>query len=110
MERVEKIFLPYIHSYLDDLMAMPVILGVTLQVYRWIHPSRNLFVFTKTQIFVAFIYISLLFEVVLPWYSSTYIQDIWDVACYLAGAIYFHKFINISSNIEHGVGNSKGDD
>ncbi len=95
LERIEKIFLPYIHSYLDDLLAMPVILGITLQVYRWIHPSRSNFVFTKIQIVVAVVYISLLFEVLLPLYSSTYISDFLDVVCYVIGAVYFHKFINV---------------
>jgi hypothetical protein len=95
LERIEKIHLPFIHSYLDDLMAMPVILGITLQVYRWIHPSRSYFVFTKVQIIVAVVYISLLFEGLLPLYSDTYIRDVFDVVCYAVGAFYFHKLINV---------------
>ncbi len=94
VEKVQGIFIPLIHSYLDDLLAMPVILGITLQVYRWIHPAKNGFVFTKVQILVAVVYISLIFEVLLPMYSSTYVRDMWDVVCYALGAIYYFKFIN----------------
>ena len=54
IERILAIYIPWVHAYLDDLMAMPVILGITLQVYRWIHPQKDAFVFSKVQTFVGF--------------------------------------------------------
>ncbi|MFO7824193.1 MAG: magnesium citrate secondary transporter [Cyclobacterium sp.] len=94
LERIREVFIPFIHSYFDDLLAMPVVLGITLQVYRWIHPLKNNFVFTPTQIMVGFIYFSFLFEGLLPMWSSTYTRDFWDVVCYLIGAVYFCFLIN----------------
>jgi hypothetical protein len=94
LERVLNIFIPYVHSYLDDLMAMPVILGITLQIYRWIHPLKNSFAFTKVQVFVGVVYVSLIFEVLLPLWYETYIMDIWDIPCYVIGAFYFYLLIN----------------
>lgn len=94
LEKVRGIFLPFVHAYLDDLLAMPVILGITLQVYRWIHPQRNHFRFTKVQIIVGFAYISILFELLLPIWSSRYVADPVDVLCYALGSIYFYHLIN----------------
>jgi uncharacterized membrane protein len=79
---------------LDDLLAIPVILGMMLQIYKKIHPRRDKFIFTKTQILVAVIYVSVVFEWFLPRYSSTYIGDFWDVVCYVLGAVYFYFLVN----------------
>ncbi|MCH7413055.1 magnesium citrate secondary transporter [Belliella sp. R4-6] len=94
VERLLGIYIPYVHAYLDDLLAMPVVLGVTLQVFRWIHPSRNLFYFTKVQLLVGWLYFSFLFEVLLPRWSATYTADIWDVLCYAIGTVIFDRLIN----------------
>ena len=88
------LFLPYVHSYLDDVMAMPVVLGFALQVYRWIHPLKDRFAFTKIQILVAVSYFSLIFELLLPIWSETYVRDPWDVLFYGLGAIWFYFLIN----------------
>lgn len=97
LERYFKLFIPFAHSYLDDLLAIPVILGITLQIYRKIHPRKETFSFTKTQILVAVIYVSVVFELILRKFSNTYTSDIYDVACYTFGAIYFYFLINQSA-------------
>ncbi|WP_228692309.1 magnesium citrate secondary transporter [Lunatimonas sp.] len=94
LEKALAIFVPLVHSYLDDLLAMPVILGITLQVFRWVHPTGEQFRFSTMQIVVGVAYISLLFEVLLPMWSEIYVRDFWDVVCYAAGAFYFYFFIN----------------
>ena len=96
LEKVQDIFIPLIHAYLDDLLAIPVVLGISLQVFRWIHPLKNTFVFTKTQVAIGLVYFSFLFEFVLPKWSDRYTADILDVACYGVGALIFYSFINIS--------------
>lgn len=94
LEKVQGVFIPFVHSYFDDLLAMPVILGITLQVFRWIHRAKGAFVFTKIQILVGTAYISFLFEVLLPQWSDKYTADPWDVLCYGLGSVYFYFFIN----------------
>jgi hypothetical protein len=95
LERGFEVYIPYIHSYLDDLLAMPVILGITLQVYRWIHPLKDKFVFTKIHIIVGVAYFSILFEVLLPLWSPIYTADWFDILCYIFGALVFYRFINV---------------
>ncbi|MCH6233904.1 magnesium citrate secondary transporter [Cognataquiflexum rubidum] len=84
------------HAYLDDLLAMPVVLGITLQVFRWIHPLKNTLVFTKFQVALGWVYFSFLFEYALPKWSHAYMADILDVVCYGIGALIFYNFINVS--------------
>jgi hypothetical protein len=94
LERVLGIFIPYVHSYLDDLLAMPVVLGITLQAFRLFHPLKDRFIFTKSHIIIAVVYFSLIFEVLLPMKSDTYTRDPWDVLCYAIGAVAFYYWIN----------------
>jgi hypothetical protein len=94
LERYFKLFIPLAHSYLDDLLAIPVILGITLQIYRKIHPRKDAFSFTKMQILVAVIYVSVVFEWILPRFSTIYTSDILDICCYFAGGVYFFFLIN----------------
>ena len=95
-EKVMQVFVRLVHAYLDDLMAVPVVLGITLQVFKWIHPQKNTFVFTKFQVALGLVYFSVLFEFVLPKWSNTYTSDIWDLVCYAIGALIFYNFINVS--------------
>lgn len=94
LEKGFGIFIPWVHSYLDDLFALPVILGITLLIYRRIHPLREKFRFKKEHVIVAFIYLSIVFEGLLPWYSDRYVRDIWDVLFYALGAVTFYFKIN----------------
>jgi len=94
IERVQGIYIPYVHAYLDDLLAMPVVLGITLQAFRWFHPLKEKFVFSKTHVIIAVVYFSLIFEVILPMKSDTYTRDWWDVLCYAIGAVAFYYWIN----------------
>ncbi len=95
LERGFDVYIPYVHSYLDDLLAMPVILGITLQVYRWIHPLKNRFVFTKIQIIIGVAYFAILFEGLLPLWSPFYTSDWLDILCYIIGAFVFYRLINV---------------
>lgn len=96
LERILGIFIPFVHEYLDDLLAMPVVLGISLQVFRWISPLKDGFIFTKTQILIGVAYFAFLFEFLLPMFSPVYTRDFWDVVCYGVGAVFFHRQINTS--------------
>lgn len=90
------IYVPIYHAYGDDLMAMPVVFGICLQLMRWLHPLKSELIFTKKQLLIGLIYFSVVFELILPLLSDTYTADPIDVFCYLVGTWIFHKFINQS--------------
>jgi hypothetical protein len=94
LEKSLGIVVPVYHSYGDDLMAMPVVFGIGLQLMRWWHPLGEELTFSRNQIIVGLIYISVVFELVLPRFSATYTGDLLDVLCYAFGAFVFQKFMN----------------
>lgn len=101
LEKIQEIYIPYVHAYLDDLLAMPVVLGITLQAFRWFHPLKDQYIFTKIHIILAVVYFSLIFEVILPMKSDTYTRDWWDILCYAIGALAFYYCINKEGNISN---------
>lgn len=88
-----QIFLPYIHAYLDDLLCFPIVLTLTLSLLRKIYQNPH-FRFTTMQIVFAVAYFSLVFEVILPYFSANYKGDVWDVVAYSLGAKVFWKWMN----------------
>ncbi|MCB9188775.1 MAG: hypothetical protein H6599_05790 [Flavobacteriales bacterium] len=81
--------LPYFFQcYFTDILAIPLVLGIiTYLLKRYISdPSFNL---TIPMILAAIAYFSILFEWILPSYSSNYTSDPLDVLCYLAGGILY---------------------
>ena len=94
LEKSLGIFVPIYHAYGDDLMAMPVVFGLCLQVMRWIHPLGSQLTFSRKQVISGLAYFSIVFEIVLPLISKTYTADPLDVICYGLGTLVFLKFMN----------------
>lgn len=91
MERVGGIYLPFIHSYLDDILCFPIMLTVGLSVYRLAWPNYRL---THWHIWPLLIVLVLIFEVYLPPTSPKYTRDPWDVLAYTVGIFIFQFTIN----------------
>lgn len=81
----------YLSSYLDDLLVMPIILTVALVAMKII-TRKPMFELDIVMLVMAFVLISLLFEVILPKYSPVYTKDYWDVVCYAIGTGVFYLF------------------
>ena len=94
LEKSLGIFVPIYHAYGDDLMAMPVVFGLCLQVMRWIHPLGSQLTFSRKQVIIGLAYFSIVFEIVLPLISKAYTADPLDVICYGLGTLVFLKFMN----------------
>ncbi len=93
-----KVFIPFIHSYADDVCALPVLLtlasaGMAL-VYYGRGSLERTYRLSFLQVLFALVYCSVVFEVVLPAYAARYIADKWDIAAYTVGAGIFYLFIN----------------
>lgn len=94
LEKSLGIFIPIYHAYGDDLMAMPVVFGLCLQVMRWYHPMESQLTFSVKQVIIGLVYFSVVFEIALPIFSKTYTADPLDVLCYGLGTLVFLKFMN----------------
>jgi hypothetical protein len=87
--------IPIFHSYLDDLLCMPIILGLSTQIIQWIHPVRGLYFLDRNAIIITVLFYSILFEVILPFLNpSIYTADWVDIIMYSIGAILFYYLIS----------------
>jgi hypothetical protein len=87
------VFLPYVHSYLDDLLCMPVTLTMALFLQQKFMRSPD-YVFSKNHVAVVVIFYAIFFEVWLPEHSAHYTSDPLDAIAYAAGGLVFYFFIN----------------
>lgn len=78
-------------SYLDDFLLMPVILPICTALIRFLfrQPDFRLPIF---YILSAIVAVVIVFEGILPAYSSVYTRDGWDVLMYSIGAAFYAKF------------------
>jgi hypothetical protein len=80
-------------SYLDDLLCLPLVLGLVLAVHRLRHPGPGL-ILIRGHSLVALLLFSVYFEVILPRLSSGFTADPVDVVMYGIGWCVFEWGIN----------------
>jgi hypothetical protein len=66
--------------------------GVLSLIYRIIY------IFSKAQMLFFFLYLSFVFELLLPYLSSSFIADKYDVLAYAIGTLLFYYLINKKLN------------
>ncbi len=99
LEKVFGVFIPVIHSYLDDLLCFPIVLTLGLAMYRYFSPNYRL---TPWHIWPTVIIYSVYFEWYLPQTSIAYTTDILDVLMYVLGSILFDLSINRKVAVDAG--------
>ena len=85
---------PVLNGYIDDLLAIPVIANMGLWFQRIFVIRNDYYVLSTWHVVFIVTYVSVLFELVLPYYSKTYTGDWLDVILYFAGGLFFYKIIN----------------
>jgi hypothetical protein len=96
LEKAFGIFIPIVHSYLDDLLCFPIVLTLGLAMYRCFRPNYQL---TGWHIWPTIIIYTVYFEWYLPQTSALYTADILDVVMYLVGMTIFDYFINQNDGV-----------
>ncbi|MFM7022318.1 MAG: hypothetical protein ACKOXB_05020 [Flavobacteriales bacterium] len=74
-------------SYFGDLLCMPLLLCFTLMLMRKI---KRIELLHWKMILFALIYVSVIFEFILPRYSSKYTSDMLDIIMYSIGSFAFY--------------------
>jgi len=86
--------LPYVNGYITDAFAVPVIANIALWLQRMFIIKSNYYVLSPMQVAFLVLYISLLFEGLLPMISKIYTADWIDVLLYVFGGIFFYVLMN----------------
>jgi hypothetical protein len=80
-------------AYLADLTCMPILLTLTLVVQRRL--TCNLaFTLPDSWLVAAWLYVSVVFEIVVPAWSTRYVHDPLDAAAYALGTLAFRYWLN----------------
>jgi hypothetical protein len=80
----------YVRSYFADLLCLPILLSLATFFLQKMRLDKH-FQLTTKMIFFVWLYVSIVFEVILPHFSIRYTADIWDVVAYAIGAIVFNN-------------------
>ena len=91
LEKGFGIFVPLVHSYLDDLLCFPIVLTLGLAMYRYFKPY---YLLSGWHMLFTFLLYSIYFEWYLPKVSSSATSDPFDILMYLVGLTVFGYFIN----------------
>lgn len=78
-------------SYLNDLLCLPVVLGICLLVIRKFSKNKQLQISLFSVFSLAALY-SVYFEIYLPEVTERYTADVFDVFLYFVGALLFYLF------------------
>lgn len=98
VERVWEIFIPYVHAYLDDLLCMPIILGLSTQIIQWVHPAEQYYYLSKNYIIISVVFFSIIFELLYPFiYPQSYTGDPVDVFFYALGGFLFYQLVSLKT-------------
>jgi len=80
----------YIQFYLNDFLAPLILLCLTSFFIS--HIYKRIYYISKAQLFFFFVYLSLVFEILLPQFSKLFTPDIFDVVVYALGTLTYHIF------------------
>ncbi len=83
-----------IHSYLDDLVVIPIVLGGILVIFRNLVFKSTVYTFPKARIWIVVAIFAAYFELIIPRFNTGFTADIFDVLCYAIGGLYFQFLIN----------------
>jgi hypothetical protein len=81
-------------SYLDNLLAMPILLTLLLVERRWLFKKGSSYSLSVLEIVVATSYIVVISEVLFPLLSNKFKADCVDVVFFAVGSFIFHLTIN----------------
>lgn len=79
-------------SYLNDVACIPVIAGISLMCLNLIF--KNIYRLSIYQVAFIVIYVSVMFEFILPRFDDRVTADLIDVFCYQIGGLAYYILIN----------------
>jgi len=90
LERAFQIRIPLLYSYLDDLLVIPIVLGM----YQLLMQQFNKkFTTPWYMVLLAITMLSVHFEIIMPQISQKYTSDIFDVLMYIMGGTLYMAFL-----------------
>jgi len=93
MQKVLDIHYPWADRYLDNLLAMPIILSFLMIERRYLFRRKN-YRLSLLEVVVATVLVIVITEVLFPLLSRSFTTDWWDIVFYSLGSLLFYFTIN----------------
>ena len=81
----------WVYFYVNDMLCMPIVLGISLAIVRFCKKTENIYVPISATVSIA-IYYAFHFEWLMPKLHERYTSDPIDVLIYFIGALLFFTF------------------
>jgi hypothetical protein len=94
MQKVCGLHFPLIDNYLDNLLAMPIILTLLLAERIVLFKKEKNYQLPSATIIITTLYIIVITEIIFPLLSDKYSGDWTDAVFYCIGAALFYSTIN----------------
>lgn len=78
----------FLNYYLNDFLAVPILLQLVLISFQLLYKNAHIYL-GKDKILYTVIYISVFFELFLPYFSERFVGDWRDVMMYCIGGFTF---------------------
>lgn len=82
--------LPWVNGWLTDFIFIPAVAHLSLTFTRQIVLKSNTYRYPLRHLILAWIYVSLVCEGLLPIISERAVRDFFDVLAYLGGSLFFY--------------------
>ena len=79
------IYIPLAHAYLDNLLAMPIILTLLLAERKYVFKRGAHYQLSFAEVMIATVYVSVVSEFLLPLLSARFVYDPVDFIFYFLG-------------------------
>jgi hypothetical protein len=91
IERILHLQIHLLHSYFDDLLAVPITLGAYQLLVELVAKKKNIRI-SIGKILLCIVIFSFHFEILMPALSANYYADGWDICMYSIGGIFYLLF------------------
>lgn len=99
--RLMHIIIPWINSYLNDILCLPIILSLVLFIIRkWIIRNTRYYLSIYHILFTA-AYFSWVFEWYLPHHNSNFTADPYDILSYFLGGMIFYGYMILEKKFKN---------
>ena len=83
-----------IDNYLDDVLLLPIVLGIALFIQRKYISKNPSFSLHKAVVIASWAYFCIVFELIIPRFTKNFTADWLDCVAYAIGALYFYIWMN----------------
>lgn len=94
MQKILDIHFSLFDRYLDNLLAMPIILTLLMIERRYLLGRKHTYSLSLLEIFIATVFIIVVAEIAFPLLSRDFTTDWWDVLFYALGSTIFYLTVN----------------